>query len=172
MAPVFLANHRATKKHIINALYLSVNVFSKKILIGTLFLRLLLETGPPFLRSYPSHAKVQPFAAQRQYLHFSVTLSIGLAPEIEPATSCSAVKRSTNWASPAAVKKYGKTKAKVNHLRQSIENRYIRKKPVYQMKNASRYCCSSQGSKLSLTDLFVKGDNVREAWEFSCGREQ
>ena len=31
------------------ALYLSVNVFSTKVLIGdTIFLRLLMETGPPF----------------------------------------------------------------------------------------------------------------------------
>ena len=31
------------------ALYLSVNIFSTKVLIGdTIFLRLLIETGPPF----------------------------------------------------------------------------------------------------------------------------
>ena len=38
------------------------------------FLRPLLETGPPFLHGRLSHAKVQPFAVQRQYLHFSVIL--------------------------------------------------------------------------------------------------
>ena len=32
-----------------------------------------------------------------------MTLSIGPAPGIEPATSPSAVKRSTDWANPAAV---------------------------------------------------------------------
>ena len=82
-----------------NALYLSVNVFSTEVLIGTLFLRLLLETRPPFLRGHPSHAKVQPFAVEMHYLHFSVILrpcmSIGPAPGIEPTTSHSAVKRST-----------------------------------------------------------------------------
>ena len=31
-----------------NALYLSVNVFSTKVLIGDTILRLLMETGPPF----------------------------------------------------------------------------------------------------------------------------
>ena len=37
------------KKKLINALYLSVNVFSTIVLIGdTIFLRLQLETGPPF----------------------------------------------------------------------------------------------------------------------------
>ena len=35
--------------------------------------------------------------------HFK-TLSVGPAPGIEPATSRSAVKRSTNWANPATVK--------------------------------------------------------------------
>ena len=54
--------------------YLSVSVFSTKVLIGTLFLRPLLETGPPFERDHPSHTKVQPFAAQGKYLHFSVVL--------------------------------------------------------------------------------------------------
>ena len=62
--------------------------------------------GTAILRGHPSHAKVQPPAGQRKYLHFSVifkTLSIGLAPGIEPATFRSAVKRSTDWANPAAV---------------------------------------------------------------------
>ena len=66
-----------------------------------------MDTGTAILHGQPSHAKVQPPAGKRKYLHFSVifkTLSIGLAPRIEPATSRSAVKRSTNWANPAAVK--------------------------------------------------------------------
>ena len=37
--------------------------------------------------------------------HFK-TLSIGPIPEIEPVTSRSAVKRSTGWANPAAVKPF------------------------------------------------------------------
>ena len=38
------------------------------------------------------------------FLSYFKTLSIGLAPGIEPVTSHSAVKRSTDWANPAAVK--------------------------------------------------------------------
>ena len=66
------------------------------------------EDGTAILRGHPSHAKVQP-AGQRKYLHFSVIfkiLSIGPAAGIEPATFRSAIKRSTDWANPAAVKKY------------------------------------------------------------------
>ena len=45
-----------------NAFYLSVNVFSTKVLIGdTIFYVYLLETGSPFY-GHPSHAKVYPFA--------------------------------------------------------------------------------------------------------------
>ena len=82
-----------------NALYLSVNVFSTKVLIGTLYFTSPNGDGTAILRGHPSHAKVQPPAGQRKYLHFSVifkTLSIGPAPGIEPATSRSAVKRSTD----------------------------------------------------------------------------
>ena len=62
--------------------------------------------GTAILRGHPSHSKFQPPAGQRKYLHFPVTfktLSIGPAPGIEPATSRSVVKRSTDWANPAAV---------------------------------------------------------------------
>ena len=45
-----------------NALYLSVNVFSTKLLIGD-----------TILRGHPSHANVYPLALQRGYLPFSVT---------------------------------------------------------------------------------------------------
>ena len=52
-----------------NALSLSVNVFSRKVLIGdTIF------TSSAILRVHPSHAKVYRFAEQREYLHFSVIL--------------------------------------------------------------------------------------------------
>ena len=52
-----------------NALFLSVNVFSKKVLIrDTIFY------GTAILRGHPSHAKVYLFAGQREYLHFSVIL--------------------------------------------------------------------------------------------------
>ena len=89
-----------------NALYLGVNVFSTKVLIGTLYFTSPNGDGTTILRGHPGHAKVQPSAGQRKYLHFSVifkTLRIGPAPGIEPATSRSAVKRSTDWANPAAV---------------------------------------------------------------------
>ena len=82
-----------------NALYLSVNVFSTKVLIGTLYFTSPNGDVTAILRGHPSHAKVQPPPGQRKYLHFSVifkTLSIGPAAGIEPATSRSAVKRSTD----------------------------------------------------------------------------
>ena len=79
--------------------YLSVNVFSTKVLNGdTVFLLLLMETGPPFyvvIRATERSRRLQ--CKGSTYLHFSVifkTLSIGPAPGIEPATSHSAVKRS------------------------------------------------------------------------------
>ena len=55
--------------------------------------------GTAILRGHPSHAKVQPPAGQRKYLHFSVifkTPSIGPALGVKPATSHSAVKHSTD----------------------------------------------------------------------------
>ena len=88
---------------------MSVNVFSTEVLIGDTILTSPTGDGTAILRGHPSHAKVQPPAGQRKYLHFSVifkTLSIGPALGIEPATSRSAVKRSTNWANPAMVKIY------------------------------------------------------------------
>ena len=57
-----------------NALYLSVNVFSTKVLIGTLYFTSPNGDGTAILRGHPSHAKVQPPAGQRKYLHFSVIL--------------------------------------------------------------------------------------------------
>ena len=58
-------------------MHLSVNVFSTKVLIGdTIF------TSPKILNIGPVP---------------------GIEPEIEPAISRSAVKRSTDWANPAAV---------------------------------------------------------------------
>ena len=74
-------------------------------LIGTLYFTSPNGDGTAILRGHPSHAKFQPPPGQRKNLHFSVifkTLSIGPAAGIEPATSRSAVKRSTDWANPAA----------------------------------------------------------------------
>ena len=64
-------NIREKKK---NALYLSVNVFSTKVLIGDTILTSPTGDGTAILRGHPSHAKVQSPAGQRKYLHFSVIL--------------------------------------------------------------------------------------------------
>ena len=81
--------------------YLNVNVFSTKVLIGDTIFTSPNGDGTAILRGHPSHAKVYPLAVQRKYLHFSVILRPW---GIEPATSRSAVKRSTDWANPATVK--------------------------------------------------------------------
>ena len=57
-----------------NALYLSVNVFSTKVLIGVTIFTSPTGGGTAIFRGHPSHAKVQPPALQREYLHFSVIL--------------------------------------------------------------------------------------------------
>ena len=63
MLRTFLTRGRHQK----NALYLSVNVFSTKVLIED-----AIFMGPPFY--VVIRAKVQPLAVQRYYLHFSVIL--------------------------------------------------------------------------------------------------
>ena len=57
-----------------NLLYLSVNVFSTKILIGDTICTSPIRDWTAILRGYPSHVKVYPFAGLREYLHFSVIL--------------------------------------------------------------------------------------------------
>ena len=71
--------------------------------MGTLFLRLQLEMGPPFYiviwaaqRSSCLQGKGGNFISQ-----FFKTPSIGPAPGIEPLTSHSAIRHSTDWANPA-----------------------------------------------------------------------
>ena len=71
---------------------------ARKCLFGHYILRLLMETGPPFYvdirarrRSSRLQGKGSTFISQ-----LFKTLSIGAAPGIEPATSRSAVKRSTD----------------------------------------------------------------------------
>ena len=57
-----------------NALYLSVNVFSTKVLIGDTIITSPNGDGIAILRGHPSHAKVKPLAVQREYFQFSVIL--------------------------------------------------------------------------------------------------
>ena len=54
--------------------YLSVNVFSTKVLIGDTIFTSPNGDGTAILRGHPSHAKVSSPAVQRKYLHFSVIL--------------------------------------------------------------------------------------------------
>ena len=54
--------------------YLSVNVFSTKVLIGDTIFTSPNGDGTAILRCDPSHVKVSPRAVQRDYLHFSVIL--------------------------------------------------------------------------------------------------
>ena len=52
----------------------SVNVFRTKALTGDSIFTSPTGEGTTILRGHPSHAKVQPFAGQRKYLHLSVIL--------------------------------------------------------------------------------------------------
>ena len=53
-----------------NALHLSVSVFTTKVLIdGAIFTP--LGDGTAILHYHSNHVKIQPFAGQRKYLHFS-----------------------------------------------------------------------------------------------------
>ena len=56
------------------ALYLSVNVFSTKVLIGDAIFTSPNGDGTAISRGHLSNAKVSPLAEQRKYLHFSVIL--------------------------------------------------------------------------------------------------
>ena len=62
-----------------------------------------METGPSF---YEPREGLSACSAEEvpSFLSHFKTLSNGPAPGIEPATSLSAVKRSTDWANPATVK--------------------------------------------------------------------
>ena len=87
-----------------NALYLSVNVFSTKVLIGdTIFYvsywrrdRHFTWSSEPREGLAACSTKVVP-----SFLSYFKTLNIGLAPGIEPATSCPVVTRFTDWAKTA-----------------------------------------------------------------------
>ena len=59
-----------------NALYLSVNTFSMKVLIGNTIFMSPTGEGTPIIRGHQSHTKVYLFVGQRKYLHFSVILRL------------------------------------------------------------------------------------------------
>ena len=88
-----------------NALYLSINVFSTKVLIGgTIFYvsywrrdHHFTWSSEPLESLAACSTKVVP-----SFLSYLKTLSIGPAPGIELATSRSAVTRFTEWANTAA----------------------------------------------------------------------
>ena len=82
------------------ALYVSVNVCSKKVLIGdTILFRLLLETIRHFIWSSKPHKVPAACSAKGvpSFLSYFKTLSIVPGPGIDPTISRSAVKRSTDW---------------------------------------------------------------------------
>ena len=53
---------------------MSVNVFSTKVPTADTIFTSPTGDGAAILRDHPSHAKVQPSAGQRKYLHFSLIL--------------------------------------------------------------------------------------------------
>ena len=62
-------NRKDTRK---KALHLSVNVFSKKVLIRDTIFTSPTGDGTAILRGHTCHAKVQLLAGQLQYLNFSI----------------------------------------------------------------------------------------------------
>ena len=54
--------------------YLCVNVFSTEVLTGETIFTSPCGDGTAILRGRPRHAKVSPFAGQREYIHFAVIL--------------------------------------------------------------------------------------------------
>ena len=79
----------------------------------------ITDWGHYILRGHPSHAKVEPLALQRKYLHFSVILRpwVLVRPrESNPRPPALQSTRSTDWANTAAVK------WKLTHLKKAVLN--------------------------------------------------
>ena len=81
-----------------NTLFFSVNVFSTKVVIGgTIFTS---PSGDGTASTWSSEPREGPAVCSAKavpsFLSYFKTLSIGSVPGIEPATSRSAVKRSTD----------------------------------------------------------------------------
>ena len=73
------SNNYIKKKKERKALYLNVNLVSTKVLIGdTIFFTSPTGDRTAILRGHPSHVKVDSFAGQGMYLHFSVILRPGV----------------------------------------------------------------------------------------------
>ena len=87
-------------------LYLGANVFSTKVLIGDAIFTSPTGDGTAIFRVHPSHAKVQSFAGQRKYLHYSVifkTLSAECWTGSRDLPLCSQALYWLIWANPAVV---------------------------------------------------------------------
>ena len=83
---------------------MSVNVFSTEVLIGdTIFYVSEWRRDRHFTWSSEPREGLAACSAKEvpSFLSHFKTLSNGPAPEIEPATYRSTVKRSTDWANPA-----------------------------------------------------------------------
>ena len=81
--------------------------FTPKLLIEDTIFRSPTGDWTAILSGHPSHTKVQAFAGQRKYPHFSVILTpwVLVRPRNRTHDLLSAVKRSPNWANPATVHK-------------------------------------------------------------------
>ena len=81
-----------------------MHVFSTEVLFGDTILTSPTGDGTAILRDHPSDARGPGCCSGKgvpSFLSDFKTLSIGPTPGIEPATSRSAVKRSTDWANSA-----------------------------------------------------------------------
>ena len=97
--PIGLQENRQKYKSIKHPFFFSVNVFSTKVLIGDTIFTSPTGDGTA-ISTWSSEPREGPAVcsakAVSSFLSYFKTLSIGPAPGIEPATSCSAVKRSTD----------------------------------------------------------------------------
>ena len=100
---------------------MSVNVFSTKVLIGDTIFTSPTGDGTAILRGHPSHAKVYPFAGQREYLHFSVLVRPRESNPRSPALQSSALP--TELILPRSKKKL---KSYVKLLSPSVEIKFLR----------------------------------------------
>ena len=138
---------------------------ARKCLLGTLFLLLLLETGPPFyvvIRAMRGSSGLQCELIP-SFLRYFKTLSNGPAPGIEPTTSRSAVKRSPCWANPTAVIQiplHQSISLFLFHLRWP-KPVYMRVGYVFRLEGFDRFL-------LFLASLIKNSRTLRNCYLFSC----